>query len=324
MKTKKRVFITRKILEDGPIILEKNGIEVDIFENDHPIDRQTLLDRSKNVDAIITMLTDPIDEPFLTNVSSNLKIIANYAVGFNNINLEIASQKNIYVCNTPDVLTEATAEVALGLMISVARNFHQSNISLMNNQFSSFNPKGYLGIGLTGKTLGIIGLGRIGLKLAEMASSAFGMKILYTSKTDKNNDYQKSDLENLLINSDFVSIHAPLNKETFHLISKKELKLMKKTSILINTARGDLVNQKDLYEALLNNEIWGAGLDVTSPEPLPHDHPLKLLPNCYLLPHIGSANIETRTKMSIMCAESIVSLFNGIECDNIVNKYLLK
>lgn len=313
------VFITRSILNSGIEYLKQNGHTVEVFEGSGPIDKINLFKGAKNADAIIAMLSDQIDAPFLEE-NRHLKVIANYAVGFNNIDLNKARELGIKVCNTPDVLSEATAEVALTLMLAVARNLNQSIAAIKNNQFKSFDPKGYLGTSLYGKTLGIIGMGRIGTILAKKAELAFSMKVIYHSRTKKENiNYDFVSLDELFKNSDFISVHTDLNPTSKFLIDKKAFLLMKKNAILINTARGDIINQEDLYQALLDHQILGAGLDVTSPEPLPINHPLKSLTNCLILPHIGSATIETREAMSLLTGKNIQAVFEGkIPIGNVV------
>ena len=308
-----RVFITRSILNSGIEYLKQNGHEVEIFMGEGPIDQKSLYQGAKKSDALITMLNDQIDSAFLKE-NSHLKVIANYAVGINNIDITTAKNLNIRICNTPDVLTEATAEIALTLMLNVARNITTSREAIVNGQFISFNPKGYLGFGLKGKTLGVIGMGRIGGLLADKAHKAFDMKVIYHSRKNKFHPiYEYVDLNDLLSRSDVISIHTDLNESSKFLINADSFKLMKKNAILINTARGDVIDQEALIFALSENKIWGAGLDVTSPEPLPHNHPLLGLKNCFILPHIGSATFETREEMSLFSAKNIQAVFDG-EC----------
>lgn len=318
---RKNVFITRPILNSGIEILQNHDFIVKFFQGTGPIDQETLYRETLWADALITMLNDSITREFL-NKNAHLKIIANYAVGFNNIDLETANLLKIPITNTPDVLTEATAEIAFGLMIMTSRSFYSAHLDLMENKFTSFNPQGYLGHALKGKTLGIVGMGRIGSRLAEMAHNAFGMKIIFTSKNSTNKLGLKVALDELLKNADVVSIHTPLTADTKHLIAANELKLMKKNAILINTSRGEVIDQDALYDALINEKIFGAGLDVTSPEPLAISHPLKNLKNVFILPHIGSATYEARGEMSLLCAQNIIDIFAGKIPKTIINKQI--
>jgi glyoxylate reductase len=311
MKDKKVIFITNEILPSGVKILQDYGFIVNFPKiSKGPIARAELFSEALNSDGIITMLNDQIDSEFLSK-NKHLKIIANYAVGFNNIDIETARDLKIAVTNTPLVLTDATAEVAVGLIIATARNFRSAELILRSGGFTHFEPMGFLGQSLTNKTLGIIGLGRIGLKVAEIMKHAFNCQIIYTSNKSENSIGRKVELDELLKSSDIISIHAPSNLQTKNMIGKNEFKLMKKNAIIINTARGDIVDHYELFNALKNKEIFGAGLDVTHPEPLNLDHPLFSLDNCYILPHIGSANNETREKMSVLCAQNIINVFEG-------------
>ncbi len=309
---KKRVFITRSILSDGPELMRASGLEVAISELARPMSYEELNKKAKDYDALITMLSDQIDEAFLKE-NSHLKVISNYAVGINNIAVKAAHSLNISIGNTPNVLTEATAEVALGLMISTARLFHSSQQSAAQGLFTSWDPTGYLGHGLSGKKCGIIGLGRIGTRLAEMAHHAFNMKIIYTSPSEKVNllSAERLPLEQLLSESDFISLHLPLTPETKNLIAKKEFNLMKKNAVLVNTSRGEIIDQEALIFALKNKLIFGAGLDVTAPEPLPLTNELFKLENALILPHIGSATYEARRAMSLLAAENIIAGLEG-------------
>lgn len=318
---KKRVFITRSILLDGPELLRSKGFEVDMNLEDRPLSYNELMAKAKNYDALITMLGDQIDQNFLSN-NSHLKVISNYAVGFNNIDLSTASALNIPIGNTPGVLTEATAEIALGLLISSSRLFNEAQFHANQGLWKTFNPTGFLGHSLKNKTLGVMGFGRIGMRLAEMASNAFQMKILYTANSEKSNSLGalRVPLDELLAQSDFVSIHLPLNEQTKKILSTREFNLMKKTSVLVNTARGEVIDQDALLSALQKGQIFAAGLDVTDPEPLPTEHALFKLKNVIILPHIGSATYEARRAMSILAAEKIIAGLNGEKGIDWVNK----
>lgn len=297
----KKVFVTRKILESGPDLLRSKGFQVTISSKDIPLSRYELMEAAKNADALITNLSDPIDREFLF-ANSHLKIITNYAVGLNNIDLKTAQELGIKIGNTPDVLTEATAEIAFGLMIAASRNFKSAMMNAQLGEWRDFEPQGHLGHALHGKKLGIVGYGRIGKRLGEMAAGAFKMEVVGYKRGE--------DLVEFLSGIDVLSIHLPLTSETKNFIGKKELSALKKSAILINTARGDVIDQEALYLTLKNKEIFAAGLDVTTPEPLAPTHPLLALPNVMILPHIGSATFEARSDMSMMCAENILQAFS--------------
>lgn len=296
----KKVYVTRDVLPDGINILKDKGFEVEIWNQDRPMTPTELHEQAQKVDALWCTMADAINKNFLIN-NKHLKIITNYAVGTNNIDKETAAELGIKIGNTPDVLTEATAETAFGLMICASRNFRAAMKNAENGEWTHFQPKGFLGPQLKGRTLGIIGMGRIGGRLGEMAQGAFNMKIKGYKRGD--------DLIEFLSDLDVLSLHIPLTPETKHFIGRKEIAAMKSSAIIVNTARGDVIDQEALYEALRDKKIFSAGLDVTSPEPLPPSNLLYSLPNVMILPHIGSATFEARTEMSVMCANNILSAF---------------
>ena len=311
---KNKVLITRSILNDGLKLLESSGIDLIINPQNRPLSYHELCDMAKKVDAIISMLDDKIDEAFLKN-NSHLKVISNYAVGFNNIDIKTAKELNIKIGNTPDVLTEATAEVAMGLMIATTRNFLSSNLAAKRGDWHGWHPTAHLGHSLKGKNLGIIGMGRIGLRVAEMAHFAFGMNILYYSNSEKQTSFvsKKLSLNELLKESDVVSLHLPLNSNTHNIIRSEHFQMMKSNAVLINTARGEIIDQTALILALKEKSIFAAGLDVTSPEPLPIENELYKLENAIILPHIGSASFEARRAMSVIAAKNIIAGLNNQE-----------
>ncbi|MEA9358302.1 D-glycerate dehydrogenase [Bacteriovorax sp. PP10] len=296
----KKVYVTRDVLPDGISLLKDKGFEVEVWAKDRPMTAIELHEAAQKVDALWCTMADAINKNFLMS-NSHLKIITNYAVGTNNIDKEAAAELGIIIGNTPDVLTEATAETAFGLMICASRNFKAAMKNAENGEWTHFQPKGFLGPQLKGRTLGIIGMGRIGGRLGEMAQGAFGMKI---------KGYKRGDnLIEFLSDLDVLSLHIPLTPETKHFIGRKEIAAMKSSAIIVNTARGDVIDQEALYEALRDKKIFSAGLDVTTPEPLPPSNPLFSLPNVMILPHIGSATFEARTEMSVMCANNIIAAF---------------
>lgn len=293
----KKVFVTRNILPDGLLLLKENHLQVEVWPHERPMTKNELNEAAKQADALITMLSDTIDAEFLL-ANRHLKAISNYAVGLNNIDLKSARELNIKIGNTPDVLTEATAETALGLMISCARNFKAAQANASSGSWKTWEPMGFLGQSLHKKKLGIIGAGRIGRRTAEMAKAAFLMDVTF---------YKREDcLREFLKDLDVISLHVPLTNETRGLFGKEEFKAMKKSAIFINTARGEIVDQDALYEALKNQSLFSAGLDVTSPEPLPAQHPLFTLENVLILPHIASATFEARAQMSLICGKNIL------------------
>ncbi|EKF49957.1 glyoxylate reductase [Thermosipho africanus H17ap60334] len=315
-----KVFITYKIPESG-INLLKEKFDVDVYEGERFLTKQEMMERVKDADAVVTQLRDPVDKEFI-DAGKKLKIIANYAVGFNNIDVEYAKQKGIYVTNTPDVLTEATADIAWALILAVARKIIPADKFTREGKFEGWKPNLFLGYEIYGKTLGIIGMGRIGKAVARRAMG-FGMKIIYHNRKRVEDDYKYNakyvDLETLLKESDYISINAPLTNETYHLLNKERLSLLKKNAILVNTARGPIVDEKALYELLKDGKIAGAGFDVYENEPKITEG-LEKLDNVVLLPHIGSATYETREKMSIMVAENIIDALEGKIPRNLVWK----
>jgi len=279
---------------------------------------EILLEKAKEVDAMVTLVSDNIDCNLLKQ-AKNLRIIAQYAVGYNNIDIDCATKLGIYVTNTPGVLTDATAELAWALLMAAARNIAVADHFVRFGEWwrlkTAWHPKMLLGFGLKGKTLGIIGFGRIGQAVARRARG-FGMRVIYydiyrNEKAEKELGAEFKPLEELLKESDFVSIHVPLTKETYHLIGEKELKMMKPTAILINTARGPIVDTNALVKALKEGWIAGAGLDVFDQEPLPLDHPLLELDNVTLTPHLGANTIDCRIRLAVTAAEEVLRVLHG-------------
>lgn len=320
------VYITRQIPEEGINILKRFCQTVEVNPYERPLTYDELLGQVKGRDAILTMLSDRIDEGVI-NEAKSIKVISNYAVGFENIDIKTATEKGIVVTNTPGVLTDSTADMAWALLFSIARRIVEGDRLTRAGKFTGWKPMMLLGGDFIGKTLGIIGAGRIGTAMA-MRSRGWCMKVLYTTQSNKNAVLEEMlgakrvDLETLLKESDFISIHTPLSEKTRHLIGAKELSSMKKTAYLINTARGAVVDEAALVNALKNKQIAGAGLDVYEEEPK-----LKLglaeLDNVVLAPHLGSATIETRTKMAVMAAENIIAVLNKQKPKNCVNPEVL-
>lgn len=320
------VFITRKIPEEGVNILKKVCQKVEVNPHDRPLTYDELLKESKGRDAMLTMLSDRMDARLIQE-ATNLKVIANYAVGYDNIDIKAATAKGVVVTNTPGVLTDSTADMAWALLFSVTRRIVEGDKLTRAGKFTGWAPMMLLGGGLVGKTLGIIGAGRIGTAMA-MRSRGWNMRVLYMTQSRRNGVLEEMlgakrvDLETLLKESDFISLHAPLSEKTKHLIGAKELSLMKRTAYLINTGRGAVIDEEALVHALRNKQIAGAGLDVYEEEPKLKPG-LAELDNIVLAPHLGSATVETRTKMSIMAAENIIAVLNNQKPNNCVNPEVL-
>ena len=316
---KKRVYVTRAIPEKALKILEEN-FEVTVFPEKRPITKKEIMRLAKGYDGLLPLLTDEVDEKVMEK--TGIKAIANFAVGVDNIDIEAATARKIPVTNTPGVLTDATADLTWALILAVTRRIVEADNYLRSGRWKGWDPLLLLGGDLRDKTLGIIGLGRIGRAVAERAKG-FGMNVIYNSRTAFDGDEKYLgirfvSLEELLKESDFVSIHAPHTEQTHHLIGMKQLEMMKHTAYLINTSRGKLVNEEDLILALQEGKIAGAGLDVFYDEPKVNKELFKF-PNVVLLPHIGSASLQTRTKMAVIAAENMVEALQDQRPRNIVN-----
>lgn len=315
----KKIYVSRKLPDAAMKALDR-VCEYDMNPEDRQSTREELINAVKNYDALISMLNDNIDAEIISNAGKNLKLIANYGVGFNNIDVKAANEKGIYVSNTPDVLTDATADLALALLFAAARRIPEGDNIVRTKSFS-WAPEYMLGYDITGKTLGVIGAGRIGANFARKAALGFNMKVLYYGR-HKAEALERIGarfvtLDELLSESDYVSLHVPLTPETRHLIGAAELAKMKRTAILINTARGPVVDEKALAEALKNKVIAAAGLDVYEHEP-EVEADLKALNNVVLMPHVGSATFDARTNMGLMCARNIEAVLAGNEPPNMV------
>ncbi|MBN1310603.1 MAG: D-glycerate dehydrogenase [Anaerolineae bacterium] len=315
------VVITRRVPQH---ILDymASAADLQLWEEDHPIPYQTLLDRVPGCAGVYCLLTDRIDAALLDAAGPGLKVISQMAVGVDNIDVKACTARGIPVGNTPGVLTETTADLALALMLATARRIVEAAEFLKAGQWQTWRPMELTGQDVYGCTVGIIGLGRIGTAVARRLRG-FDCKLLYTNPSP-NPEAEKLgvtdvDLETLLKSSDIVTLHCPLTPETRGLIGAGELALMKPTAILINTARGAVVDQKALFEALQARRIGAAGLDVTDPEPMSKDDPLLTLPNVVVLPHIGSASVATRTRMAQLAADNLVAGLQGEHLPHCVN-----
>ncbi|MEZ4631468.1 MAG: D-glycerate dehydrogenase [Deinococcales bacterium] len=320
-----RVFVTRKIPEEGLKLLYQAGFEVEVFSEDRAIPRELLLEKVTELDALLPLVTDSIDKQLLEQ-APKLKIVANFAVGYNNVDVATCTQKGILVTNTPDVLTAATADQTMLLILATARRLIEGDGMVREGRWEGWGPLQLLGLDVSAKALGLIGMGRIGEAVAKRAKG-FDMQIFYHNR-NRNLEAEKRTgaiyvgLPTLLEQSDFVSIHTPLSPESHHLIGEKAFKRMKKTAILINTARGPVVDEKALVKALTEGEIWGAGLDVFEREPLIEEALLKL-PNVVLAPHLGSATLGARGAMARLSAGSIIDYLQGKRPKHIVNPEVL-
>lgn len=317
-----KILVTRTIPEVGLHLLsKKKNYELDIWDEKEPIPRSVLLKRVRGCHAILTLLSDKIDEELLYAAGPQLKIVANYAVGYDNIDLQAARAHNVIITNTPEVLNQAVAEQTIALMFAVSKRIVEADAFTRAQQYKSWQPDLMLGIELGGKTLGIIGAGRIGSMVAHIAHQGLGMHILYSGHAK--NEALENELNakrvtqtQLLKKSDVVSLHVPLLPETRHLISTKELAIMKPTAILINTARGPVVDEKALLKALDKKQLFGAGLDVYECEPAidcdTTDHlELRALKNVVLTPHSASATHEARTEMARIAASNIIAVLSN-------------
>ncbi len=315
---KPKIFVTR-MLPDHVMEKLNDHFKVNVNPNDRVLSKEEIMRGTSNCDILLCSLSDTIDSDIIS-CNPNLKGIVNYAVGYNNIDVKCATKLKIPVTNTPGVLTETTADMAWSLMFSVARRIVESDKFVREGKFKGWAPKLFLGADIYGKTLGIIGAGRIGIAVAKR-TSGFNMKILYSddnSNIENTIKAEKVDLETLLKNSDFVSLHVPMLPETKHLIGEKELRMMKNTAILINTSRGAVIDEKMLLIALQKNWIAGAGLDVYENEPKLIEGLIEC-DNVVLAPHIASASVETRTNMGMIAVENAIAIRQGKKPPQIVN-----
>lgn len=303
--SKPRVFVTRNLPEKG-LRLVLGACEADVWPLETPPPRTELIQRLRGQDGLLSLLTDPIDAEVIA-AAPRLKVISNCAVGVDNVDLAAATARGIPVGNTPDVLTDATADMAFALLLGAARRLVEGVEYVRAGKWRTWNLQLLLGMDLAGRTLGIIGFGRIGKAMAKRARG-FGLRVIYYDPTvNESTAEQAASLEQLLGESDFVSLHVPLTSETHHMINQRSLARMKQTAVLVNTSRGPVVDHDALYRALQEGRIFAAGLDVTEPEPLNVDNPLLRLPNCIILPHLGSASQWTRDQMAVLAAENLLA-----------------
>ncbi len=321
-----RIAVTRRIPESGLELLRANG-DVTVWADQLPPEREQLLKLADGADGLLSLLTEPIDGALLDQLPS-VRVVSNFAVGFDNIKVGDCTERGVAVCTTPDVLTDTTADFAFALLLSSARQVVDSANSVGRGEWKTWEPMGYLGQDVAGATLGLIGMGRIGSAVARRATG-FNMEILYTDAVDRPDverelNAQRVDQETLLQKSDFISIHVPLTPETKGMIGAPQFERMKRSAILVNTSRGPVVDNDALADALEAGELWAAALDVTDPEPLPSDHRLVRLKNCIVTPHIASATLATRSKMAELAARNLIAVLTGEEPPRCLNPEVLK
>jgi len=319
---KPSVFVTRALPGGDALPRLQAAAEVDVWPEESPPPHDELVRRAADADALLTMLSDRIDAAVL-DAGRRLRVVANMAVGYDNVDVPAATARGILVTNTPGVLTETTADLAWALLLAAARRVAEGDRLTRTGGWKAWHPSFLLGRDVHGATLGIVGLGQIGLAVARRARG-FDMRLLYHSRTrrpeaESELGLEFVELEQLLKESDFVSLHVFLSPQTRHLIGERELALMKPTAVLVNTTRGPVVDQRALYRALKERRIAAAGLDVAEEEPIPLDDPLLTLDNVTITPHVGSASVATRGKMAAMAVENVLAVLRGEQPPNCVN-----
>ena len=318
-----KVYITRELPQQALALFRKKNVDYIFNPRDEPPSEATLKREVSNVDGLVCLLTEKVTSDVI-EAGKSLRVISNIAVGYDNIDLNRATKRGIYVTNTPGVLTETTADLAWALLMAAARRIPEAESYLRSGGWKiQWNLMFMTGTDVHGKTLGIIGLGRIGQAVAQRARG-FNMTMLYydekrNTELESKLGVKYADMDAIFRESDFVTLHVPLTEKTRNLVSGRQLNLMKKTAILINTSRGPVVDEKDLYKALKEGKIGGAGLDVFQREPIEMSNPLLKLNNVVLLPHIGSATVETRTKMAMVAVENAITALEGGIPPNLVN-----
>jgi glyoxylate reductase len=314
-----KIFITRLIPDLGLTLVKEHFPTADIWLADLPPIREQLLEKVRGVDGLLCMLTERIDAELMDAAGPQLKVISSMSVGVDHIDVTEATKRGIPVGNTPGVLTDATADQAFALLLAAARRVVEGVDYIRAGQWITWHPQLLLGADLAGATLGIVGFGRIGQAVTKRAQG-FDMRVIYHSpNAQPAHNAQSVDLDTLLRESDFVSINVPLTEKTRHLVNAEFLAKMKPNAVLVNTARGGVLDQTALYNALRSNQIFAAALDVTDPEPLPMDSPLLELKNCIIVPHLGSASHKTRNMMSKLAAENLIAGIKGGKLPNCVN-----
>jgi|SRR5450432_88864 len=318
-----KVFITRKIPELGLNYLREAGIEISEWTSRRDLTQQELIEHCKGANALLSAGFNQIDKTFL-EAARHLKVISLHSVGYDNVDIEAATALRIPIGNTPGVLSDATADLAFLLILATSRKAIYMHNTIQRGEWGFFEPTANLGVELRGKTLGIYGLGKIGYELAKRCTAAFGMKIIYHNRghheeAERELGARRVEFQELLERSDVLSVNTALTTETKGRFNRETFAKMKSSAIFINASRGGIHHEQDLTEALEKGIIWGAGLDVTNPEPMRPDHPLLGMPNVCVLPHIGSATEETRAAMSLLAAKNIVAGLKGERLPFIVN-----
>jgi glyoxylate reductase len=313
--TKQRVFVTREIPEAG-LSRVRQACDAEIWQEALPPSRPTLLEKVAGCAGILSLLTEKIDAELMDAAGPQLKVISNFAVGYNNIDIDEATRRGIRVGNTPDVLTDATADMAFALLICAARRITESRDYVNAGKWKTWEPLGHIGVDLIDKTIGIVGMGRIGFAMAKRCHGGWGMRVLYYDKyrselAEKQFGAKQVDFDTLLAESDFVSVHTDLNESTAGMFNAATFAKMKNTAVFVNSARGPIHQPRDLYQALKNGEIFAAGLDVTDPEPIKMEDPLLTLANCVIAPHIASATVASRNGMAEIAADNLIAGLKG-------------
>ena len=320
--TRPRVFVSRRIFEEALDMIAAEA-ELDLWTDDLPPKRPVLLERVKGVEGLLCLLTDKVDAELMDTAGPQLKVVSQIAVGFDNIEISEATKRGVPVGNTPEVLTQTTADATWALLMAAARRIVEGAGAVHEGRWKTWHPLHYLGQDVYGATLGIIGMGRIGLEVARRASG-FDMEVLY-SDIVRHEDLEAKyrikyvDLDTLMRHSDFITIHTVLSESTHHLIDEKALSKMKPTAVVVNAARGPIIDPNALYRALKDGKIAAAALDVTDPEPIPMDDPLLTLDNCVIVPHIASASVKTRAEMSRIAAQNLLNGLKGEKLLTCVN-----
>jgi glyoxylate reductase len=314
MAVKPKVFVTR-ILPDAGLDKIKAACDAEVWPDQLPPPHAVLRQKVAQCDGLVSLLTDKIDAALL-DAAPRLKVVSNYAVGFNNIDVAAATERGVAVGNTPGVLTDATADMAFCLLITAARRVVEGHQYSAAGKWKTWEPLGHLGQDLAGRTLGVVGMGRIGYALAKRCRGGWDMNILYydvhrSEPAERDLGARQVDFDTLLRESDFLSVHTDLNEQTRGLFGAEQFKKMKRTAVFVNTARGPIMDQKALYNALKSGTIFAAGLDVTDPEPPAKDDPLLKLPNVIVAPHIASATVGTRNAMADICANNLIAGLTG-------------
>jgi glyoxylate reductase len=310
-----KVFVTREIPAAG-LDKVRSSVRCELWTEQLPPPRDVLLKKIAGCDGVLTLLTEKVDAEFMDAAGPQLKVISNFAVGYNNIDVAEATRRGIRVGNTPGVLTDATADMAFALLISASRRIVEGQDYIRAGKWKTWEPLGHIGVDLRERTIGIVGMGRIGYSMAQRCHGGWNMRVLYHDKykseqAERDFGARQVDFDTLLAESDFVSVHVDLNESTKGLFNAAAFKKMKRTAVFINSARGPIHVQRDLHEALASGEIFAAGLDVTDPEPPEPNDPLLTLPNCVIAPHIASATVSSRNGMAEIAADNLLAGLRG-------------